>query len=174
MARKNVSVEGVDAWWKLVAVQSERQRGSFFSLWISEFDVPPPQIDRKLDKLRNECVHKGTIPTADKAEEHGQAVLRAELTGVVTLRNLVDSEDEYDDFVAYVIRRPGDQPLATWEASNVISRLWRVNESYPHDNDPEDPYDAEAAKKNPTDPRHLSIDRALRIFRSLRGLGLRP
>src|SRR6516225_1565568 len=33
LARRNVSFEGVDHWWKEVAAQSERQKGSLLALW---------------------------------------------------------------------------------------------------------------------------------------------
>ena len=36
-ARRNLSSEGVDHWWKEVATSSERQMGSYVALWISEF-----------------------------------------------------------------------------------------------------------------------------------------
>ena len=36
LARRRVSFEGVDAWWKEVATSSERQKGSFVALWISD------------------------------------------------------------------------------------------------------------------------------------------
>lgn len=123
MAWKNVSLEGIDEWWKLVARQSERQLGSFHSLWISEFKRRPPQLDQKLIKLRNELVHKGKISTSDKAKEYGQAVLRAELGGTVTLRNLFDSEPDYDFHVDHVLRRPDDAPLMSMEFCNVISGM---------------------------------------------------
>jgi hypothetical protein len=78
-ARRNVSFEGVDAWWKEVAKKSEGQKGSFVALWIAEFFRPPPLLKRGLDELRNDCVHNGRIPPESKAKEYGEAVLRAEV-----------------------------------------------------------------------------------------------
>ena len=57
LARRNVSFAGIDGWWKEVAKKSERQKGSFVALWISEFFREPPLLPRKLDELRNACVH---------------------------------------------------------------------------------------------------------------------
>jgi coenzyme F420-reducing hydrogenase beta subunit len=68
LARRKVSFEGVDAWWKKVAAQSERQKGSFVALWIAEFFTQPPTLPGKLIELRNDCVHKGRIPPESKAK----------------------------------------------------------------------------------------------------------
>jgi hypothetical protein len=105
LARRNISFEGVDAWWKEVAKQSERQLGSFVALWIADFRSPPPLLSQKLVEFRNACVHKGRIPPDDKAKEYGEAVLRAEGEGILTLRNCFDSELEYDDYVEHHIVR---------------------------------------------------------------------
>jgi hypothetical protein len=48
LARRNVSFEGVGGWWKEVATNSERQKGSFVALWISEFFREPPLLPQKL------------------------------------------------------------------------------------------------------------------------------
>jgi hypothetical protein len=90
LARRNVSFEGIDAWWKEVATNSERQRGSFVALWISEFFREPPLLRRKMVELRNDCVHKGRIPPESDAKEYGEEVLRTEVTGIGTLRNSFD------------------------------------------------------------------------------------
>jgi hypothetical protein len=76
LARRNVSFDGVDAWWKEVATSSERQIGSYVALWISEFFGPPPLLPKKLVELRNNCVHKGRIPPENEAKGYGEAVLR--------------------------------------------------------------------------------------------------
>ena len=49
LARRRVAFEGVDVWWKEVATSSERQKGSFVALWISEFFATPPLLPRKLE-----------------------------------------------------------------------------------------------------------------------------
>jgi hypothetical protein len=66
-----------------------------------------PLLRRKLVELRNECVHKGRIPPEREAKAYGEAVLRTEVSGIVTLRNCFDSELDYDDFVEHhIIRLP--------------------------------------------------------------------
>jgi len=162
LARRKVSFEGVDAWWKEVATSSERQMGSFVALWISDFFAPPPLLPRKLVEFRNDCVHKGRIPPESEANAYGEAVLRAEVSGIVTLRNCFDSELDYDDFVDHHIIRPGasEPHLPSFVGNTVLSGMWRPNER-------------DQNQKNTTDPTRLTMDRALRIFVGLHSLGLR-
>ena len=86
LARRNVSREGVDAWWKEVKNQSERQMGSFVALWIADFRSPPMLPPKRLVELRNDCVHKGRIPPESDARAYGEWVLRSVVGGIVTLR----------------------------------------------------------------------------------------
>jgi hypothetical protein len=180
LARRKLSFEGVDAWWKEVAAQSERQKGSFVALWIAEFFREPPTLPRKLDELRNDCVHKGRIPLESEAKAYGEAVLRAEVGGIVTFRNCFNSELEYDDFVEHHIIRPDENEplLMSFLGNTVISGIWRTNELRP-DEDEDEPESGEGLQirdqkqKNRTDPTRLTMDKALRTFAGLRSLGLR-
>jgi hypothetical protein len=181
-ARRNVAPEGVDHWWKEVSAQSERQKGSFVALWITEFRTEPPTLPKKLFKLRNNCIHKGRIPPESEAKDYGEAVLRAEVGGIVTLRNCFESELEYDDFVEYHIIRPGENEplLMSFLGNTVISGMWRPNEPRPDEDEPDEdePETGEGLQrdqmqKNTTDPTMLTMDRALQIFDGLRAFGVR-
>jgi hypothetical protein len=183
LARKNVSFDGVDAWWKEVAAQTERQIGSYVALWISEFFEPPPLLPQKLVKLRNDCVHKGRIPPEDEAKAYGEAVLRAEVRGIVRLRNCFDSELDYDDFVEDHIIRPDvcEPDLLSFVGHTVLRSMWRPNEPRPDEDEPDEdesetgegPQIRDQKQKNTTDPTRLTMDRALIIFQGLRGFGMR-
>jgi hypothetical protein len=180
LARRRVSFEGVDAWWNEVRKQSERQLGSFVALWIADFRSPPPMLSPKQVELRNNCVHNGYIPTEGKATAYGEGVLRSVVEGIVTLRNCFDSDLEYDDFIEHHIIRPdASEPyLPSFVGNSVLSAMWRPNERHYRDEDDE-PEGGEGLpnpewnRKNPTDPTRLTMDQALRVFRGLRGLGLR-
>jgi hypothetical protein len=179
LARKDVSFDGVDAWWKEVATSSERQIGSFVALWISAFFGPPPLLPRKLVELRNNCAHKGRIPPENEAKDYGEAVLRAEVGGIVTLRNCFDSELDYNDFVNdHIIRPDASEPyLPSFLENTVLSGMWRPNEPRPDEDDPDDDeewgFQMDRTQKNTTDPTRLTMDDAMRIFRGLRAFGLR-
>ena len=73
---------------------------------IAEFFREPPTLPKKLIELRNDCVHKGRIPPESEAKAYGEAVLRAGVGGIVTLRNCFNGELEYDDFVEHHITCP--------------------------------------------------------------------
>ncbi len=178
LARRNISFEGVDAWWKEVATSSERQMGSFVALWISDFFGPPPLLPKKLVELRNDCVHKGRIPPESEANAYGEAVLRTEVSGIVTLRNCFDSELDYDDFVEHhIIHAGASEPhLPSFVGNTVLSGMWRPNEYQPDEDEPESGEGLQnraQSQKNTTDPTRLTMDQALRIFAGLRSLGLR-
>lgn len=174
LTRRNVSFEGVGAWWKDVAKHSERQRGSYVALWIADFRSPPPLLPPKLVELRNDCVHKGRIPPEREARAYGEGVLRSVVGGIVTLRNCFDSELEYDDFVENrVLRLDASEPHFSFIANTVLSGMWRRNEPQPDEHQPSGGADLENRTKNTTDPTTLTIDRALRTFAGLRSLGLR-
>jgi hypothetical protein len=161
-----------------VAKQSERQKGSFVALWMAEFFGRPPLLSNKLVEFRNACVHKGRIPLESEAKAYGEAVLRAEVGGIVTLRNCFNDENEYDAFVEHHIIRPdGNEPvLVSFAGNSVISGMWRPNEPRPDDEPPESrglPPTWDQNQKNTTDPTRLTMDRALQLFAALRSIGLR-
>ncbi len=107
LARRNVSFEGVDAWWKEAATNSERQLGAFRPR-ISDFRGPPPLLPgRSGSSLGTTASTKGESPPESEAKAYGEAVLRTEVTGIVRFRNCFDNELEYDDFVENHIIRPG-------------------------------------------------------------------
>jgi hypothetical protein len=178
-----VAPEGVDHWWKEVSAQSERQKGSFVALWIAEFFYEPPTLPKKLIELRNNCVHKGRIPPESEAKAYGEAVLRAEVGGIVTLRNCFNGELEYDDFVEHHIIRPGENEplLMSFLGNTVISGMWRPNEPLEDEDEPDEdePETGEGLQirdqkqKNTTDPTTLTMDRALQTFDVLRSIGVR-
>ena len=61
--------------WKSVAKQSERQLGVFVALFACETKEAPPLLHSKQVEFRNDVVHKGAIPSEDKALAFGQAVV---------------------------------------------------------------------------------------------------
>lgn len=67
--------ERVNASWKLVVNQSERQLGAFIFLWLGRFREVPAILPEKVVKFRNEVVHKGRIPTREEAASFGDSVL---------------------------------------------------------------------------------------------------
>ena len=61
--------------WKEMSSQSERQLGAYIYLYAARFKAKPPILSQKMTTLRNSAVHKGEIPTLDKAKSFGEEVL---------------------------------------------------------------------------------------------------
>lgn len=190
LARRNVSIKVEADWWKEVKASSERQLGSYVALWISEFFEPPPLLSDKLVAFRNNCIHKGHIPTENEAKVYGEAVLRAEVRGIVTLRNCFDSQTDYDEFVDdHIIRADAREPALSSDIGNtVLSSMWRVGaatdangrvwEPRPFDYEPDEDPEVDAlrqtqARENTTDPTKLTMDSALKYFKYSRMFGKR-
>ena len=130
LAKRGLSGEAIEGWWKQVKRQSERQLGSFVALWITEFGDNPPILPQKLVELRNECVHQGRIPPVAQTTAYGEAVLRAIIGGVVKLRNrFFDSRDDYLDFVGKNILGYDDNDdevvFYHWLGPTLIDEIWQ-------------------------------------------------
>jgi hypothetical protein len=173
LARRNVSFEGVDAWWKEVAAQSERQKGSFVALWIAEFFREPLTLPKKLDELRNNCVRKGRIPPESEAKAYGEAVLRAEVGGIVTFRNCFNDELAYDDFVEHHIIRPDENEplLMSFLGNTVISGIWRSNEPRPDEDEPESGEGLQTRDQNQRPPKPQKWRKMAKLNRRRRWRG---
>lgn len=65
-----------DGVWKQLRNQSERQLGAFVALYAFHEGEPPPLLSSDFVGFRNECTHKGVIPSRARAMEFGEAALR--------------------------------------------------------------------------------------------------
>lgn len=63
--------------WKQMASQSERQFGAFTAMYLLHTTTPWVPLDQKFVELRNNCVHKGYLPSGSEATEFGVAALQA-------------------------------------------------------------------------------------------------
>lgn len=61
--------------WKAIRNQSERQLGGFILAYLIQTGKSPTLLDNKLVTFRNEVIHKGHIPSREKAIEYANAVL---------------------------------------------------------------------------------------------------
>jgi hypothetical protein len=63
----------VDAAWKHVAAQSERQLGAYVFLYVVSFGESPSLVDGERTKLRSDVIHKGLLPEKNDATRYGAA-----------------------------------------------------------------------------------------------------
>jgi hypothetical protein len=89
-AYRGITRTTFDAAWKVIGNRSERQIGAYVVGHALEFGEAPPTLaaKQKLEKLRNDVVHNGMLPTEAQAIEFGDEVLRIIRTGIATLRTL--------------------------------------------------------------------------------------
>lgn len=75
MARAGLSTSDVDATWKHVASQSERQLGAFLFTAVVAYGKP---VDMKpvfaKTSFRNDVIHKGAFPSREHTLEYGETV----------------------------------------------------------------------------------------------------
>ncbi len=69
-----VTFEEIEAIWKNVSRQSERQIGAFTFLYGIKFKHVPLLINKQVE-FRNEVIHKGYFPSFEETIEFGQSVL---------------------------------------------------------------------------------------------------
>ena len=72
---QKVSTNAVEAAWKSMARQSERQLGAFVAAYLLVENEVPILLSDKMVKFRNDIIHKGAIPSSEEAIAFGDAVL---------------------------------------------------------------------------------------------------
>jgi hypothetical protein len=72
---KGMDQAAIEAAWKLVARQSERQLGMFIGLYQIENGAPPPLLAQRHVTFRNNVIHQGILPSEDEAIVFAQGVV---------------------------------------------------------------------------------------------------
>lgn len=75
-AARKVGDAIVEATWKHVGKQSERQLGAYVAIYTLENGTSPEILPQKFVELRNEVIHKGKVASRDEAIEFGDAVIK--------------------------------------------------------------------------------------------------
>jgi hypothetical protein len=76
-----------DSFLSKVSRQSERQIGAFFALYALNEHEEPPLLANKWIEFRNNCIHKGHIPSREKVLTYATEVVRIMDTIVTVLRS---------------------------------------------------------------------------------------
>lgn len=72
---KGIEKDQIDAFWKRLARQSERQFGAFNMVYLIEEEKPPNVLSDTEVSFRNKVIHQGRVPTRKEAVEYGQKVV---------------------------------------------------------------------------------------------------
>jgi hypothetical protein len=118
MLQKSIDPEVIDAAWRTVAAQSERQLGAFTLLYTLEFGRPPQLLSGPRIAFRNDVVHKGRIPTRPEALEYGQAILE------VVRPILRDAQERFPDGIQKMVSRHLSQSHTAADLGQPAATLW--------------------------------------------------
>lgn len=72
---KGVDRASLDAGWKYMTKQSERQLGAFVMLWLNYFGSAPTLLSDSSRSFRNRVVHQGYIPRRDETLAFGDDIV---------------------------------------------------------------------------------------------------
>jgi hypothetical protein len=107
---RNLPKGTFDAVWKHVSKQSERQLGAFAFLYAVSFGEAPGVLSNKMVELRNNVIHRGTLPDQRQALEFGAAAYDVIQMGIRKLR--ADCIDDVNgilvEHVTGIAQRMGD------------------------------------------------------------------
>jgi len=87
LLNKKADTTSLEAAWKHIAKQSERQLGAFVITYLAEFGQPPNVLSNNKVQFRNDVIHRGKIPNRRQAMEYGQAVLDVLRPQLIQLRD---------------------------------------------------------------------------------------
>lgn len=104
--RHGIDEVSLEATWKHVASQSERQLGAFAFVYLLEQKAAPPMLRQADVEFRNAVIHKGRIPNRERAIEFGEQVVQIILNVLMPLR--AHAEDVIQHAVALHVRRLHD------------------------------------------------------------------
>jgi hypothetical protein len=88
---KGVDRASLDAGWKYMAKQSERQLGAFLMLWLNYFGSAPTLLSDRSRSFRNRVVHQGYIPGLDETLAFGDDIVAC------VASNLRDMQHHFGD-----------------------------------------------------------------------------
>lgn len=74
LKKQELSEESINACFKTMSKQSERQVGAFTVLYFSTFQEQPQVLKSKMVEFRNNVVHKGYLPAQTETLEYAEEV----------------------------------------------------------------------------------------------------
>lgn len=114
----NVNANELEAMWKAVASQSERQLGMYVGLRTLKEGKQPTVLTQSQSKFRNDVIHKGYFPDLQEAFEFGEVVFRLILDEVLRLdecsKDAVVIQAQYHQEKAYKSLKKDDPHPGTF------------------------------------------------------------
>lgn len=111
----------IDAIWKYIATQSERQLGAYIVLYFQIFGIEPQLLLSKEVQFRNSVIHRGYLPTKDESISFGNSVLKVIEESLISLKNKFPKET-IDTFDFYGYKRRAEEHLSKIESETKIEQ----------------------------------------------------
>lgn len=136
LIKNGLSFDSVDNAWKPMSKQSERQLGAFIGLFSAITHQLPILLTNSETEKRNDCVHRGRIPSKSEALSFGARVHK-----IIQLNNSILKQfnfDLNDKYIVYRLTRIGagsehpvtvGLPLSIERVDDFESCLKFVNEN---------------------------------------------
>ncbi|MGB0661480.1 MAG: hypothetical protein ACPGNV_15050 [Mangrovicoccus sp.] len=119
---KGVDRKSLDAGWKYIAKQSERQLGAFVMLWLNYFGSAPTLLSNNCRRFRNNVVHNGYIPELDEALIFGDNIVACVASNLRDMkRHLGDDLGEIFLSEFFTRAQSQDQRITTLSVPMTIS-----------------------------------------------------
>ncbi len=117
----------IEASWKEMAKQSERQFGAFAILYTSLFKTKPRTLQQDKIKFRNDVVHKGKVPTRLEALGFGQEVLEIIRSALAEIRAKYPEAEMHATFrrlssMHNSTQNQSSQPIATMSSPSILDK----------------------------------------------------
>jgi hypothetical protein len=97
--KQGVDMAALEAAWKHVSSQSERQIGAYIFSYLLSMKTPPKLLSQKNTEFRNDVIHKGRIPSREEAIQFGEAVAE------VITRTLSDLRSNDETYIQAAVQR---------------------------------------------------------------------
>lgn len=132
MGKKQINQDPLQATWKMMSMQSERQFGAFIAVWLMETGKPYTKLSQnkitEQANLRNKVIHQGKIPTLDECLNYGQYVI--DVIAPIEQVLLADYAEAHKNECFSVARRISDlqsSPITVLSEFSVLSAALKDN-----------------------------------------------
>lgn len=87
---QEVDIIEIDKNFKKIARQSERQLGSYYSLYTAHLKTAPDELSSKMVEFRNKVIHKGYLPTNKETYDYCKKSFEYIIQSIQNLSSCID------------------------------------------------------------------------------------
>lgn len=122
--------EDIEAMWRPMSAQSERQLGAYIVAYTNATGQPPRLLSNNDVKERNAVIHKGKIPTKQEAIAFGETCLTILRLGIVAAKETVPvgMAEMMHDHLRRGHEQAAGRRVATMRMATLVSLVDQVPE----------------------------------------------